>query len=50
MKRISILVVLLGLVFGAVLTGCDKGADASKPADATATNAAPPAPAAPAAK
>jgi hypothetical protein len=34
----------LGLVMGAVLTGCDKGADTSKAPD---TNAAPAAPAAP---
>jgi hypothetical protein len=44
MKRIFTLVVLLGLVMGAVLTGCDKGADSSKVPD---TNAAPAVPAAP---
>jgi hypothetical protein len=44
MKRIFMLIVLLGIVAGAVLTGCDKGDNASKPAD---TNAAPAAAAAP---
>ena len=44
MKRIFTLIVLLGIVMSAVLTGCDKGPDASKPAD---TNAVPAAPAMP---
>jgi hypothetical protein len=41
MKRIFTLIVLLGIVAGAVLTGCDKGDNAPKPSD---TNAAPAAP------
>jgi hypothetical protein len=41
MKRIFTLIVLLGIVAGAVLTGCDKGDNSSKPSD---TNAAPAAP------
>jgi len=51
MKRVSILVVLLSLVLGAVLTGCEKSEEAPKPPDAgAATNAVPPAPAPPAPK
>ncbi len=38
MKRIFTLIVMLGIVMGAVLTGCNQGSDTSKPAD---TNAAP---------
>jgi hypothetical protein len=55
MKRISTLIVLIGLVMGAVLTGCDSGnkpdaaapgADATKKAagEAAATNTPPAAP------
>ena len=47
MKRIFTLIVLLGIVMGAVLTGCNQGSDTSKPAD---TNAAPAARRAPTSK
>ena len=40
MKRIYTLIVLLGIVMGAVLTGCNSGSETPKPAD---TNAPPPA-------
>jgi hypothetical protein len=40
MKRIFTLIVLLGIVMGAVLTGCNQGSETPKPAD---TNAPPPA-------
>jgi hypothetical protein len=43
MKRIYTLIVLLGILMGTVLTGCNQG-ETPKPAD---TNAAPAAPAAP---
>ena len=38
MKRIYTLIILLGIVMGAVLTGCNQGTETSKPAD---TNAPP---------
>jgi len=42
MKRIFTLIVLLGIVMGAVLTGCNSGDQTSAPADtnapATSTN------------
>ena len=41
MKRIFAIIVLLGIVMSAVLTGCNSGDQSSKPAD---TNAAPKAP------
>jgi len=44
MKRILTLIMLLGIVVGAVLAGCKQGDDTQKPPD---TNAAPAAPAAP---
>jgi hypothetical protein len=44
MKRIFALIMLFGMVAGAVLTGCKQGDDTQKPAD---TNAVPAAPAAP---
>jgi hypothetical protein len=44
MKRIFALIVLLGIVMGAVLSGCNQGPEPQKPAD---TNAAPAAPAMP---
>jgi len=44
MKRIFTLIVLLGIVMGAVLTGCSRCDNTQKPSD---TNAAPAAPAAP---
>ncbi|MEI6780145.1 MAG: hypothetical protein WCQ21_04420 [Verrucomicrobiota bacterium] len=47
MKRIYTLIVLLGIVMGAVLTGCNQGSEAPKPADTNAAPAAPTAPAAP---
>jgi hypothetical protein len=40
MKRIYTLIVLLGIVMGAVLTGCNSGSDTSKPADTNAPPAA----------
>jgi hypothetical protein len=40
MKRIYTLIVLLGIVMGAVLTGCNQGTDASKPVDTNAPPAA----------
>ena len=45
MKRIFTLIVLLGVVMGSVLTGCNQGSEAPK---ADGTNAAPAAPMAPA--
>jgi hypothetical protein len=45
MKRIFTLIVLLGIVMGAVLTGCDKG---TPPPATPDTNAAPTAPSMPA--
>ena len=47
MKRIYTLIVLLGIVMSAVLTGCNQGSETSTPAD---TNAPPAAPAEPATK
>jgi hypothetical protein len=44
MKRIFTLIMLLGFVMGAVLTGCNQGDKTQTPAD---TNAVPAAPAAP---
>ena len=44
MKRIYILIVLLGIVMSAVLTGCNESSQTTAPTD---TNAAPAAPAAP---
>jgi hypothetical protein len=41
MKRIYTLIVLLGIVMGAVLTGCNQGSETPKPA--ADTNAPPPA-------
>jgi hypothetical protein len=41
MKRIFTLIVLLGIVMGAVLTGCNSGDTTSKPADTNAVPAAP---------
>jgi hypothetical protein len=40
MKRIYTLIVLLGIVMGAVLTGCNQASDTSKPADTNAPPAA----------
>ena len=47
MKRIYTLIVLLGIVMGTVLTGCNQGSETPPAAN---TNAAPAAPAAPDAK
>ena len=45
MKRIFTYIVLLGVVMGAVLTGCNQSSDTTaKPADTNAAPAAPPAP------
>jgi hypothetical protein len=44
MKRIYILIVLLGIVMSTVLTGCNESSQTTAPTD---TNAAPAAPAAP---
>ena len=44
MKRIYTLIVLLGIVMGTVLTGCNESTQTPPPTD---TNAAPAAPAAP---
>jgi len=41
MKRISTLIVLLGLVFGTLLTGCSKDADQSSAPASTNAPAAP---------
>jgi hypothetical protein len=40
MKRIYTLIVLLGIVMGAVLTGCNEGSQTSTPADTNAPPAA----------
>jgi hypothetical protein len=40
MKRIYTLIVLLGIVMGAVLTGCNQGSETPKPADTNAPTAA----------
>ena len=47
MKSIYTLIVLFVIVMGAVLTGCNQGSEAPKPADTNAAPAAPTAPAAP---
>jgi hypothetical protein len=39
MKRISTLIVLMGIVMGAVLTGCDKGDSTTAPATDAAKKA-----------
>ena len=39
MKRIFTLIVLLGIVMGAVLTGCNQGAETPAPADTNAPTA-----------
>jgi hypothetical protein len=44
MKRIFTFIVLLGVVMGAVLTGCSKSSDTPTAPDTNAAPAAPPAP------